>query len=320
MFNLFKLVRINNVLLIIITQYLIRFCVIRPLLQKFDIQLQMSEFWFAMLVLSTAFIAAGGYAINDYFDTKTDLINRPERVLIGKAFSRKYPIKLHLLLSVSGILLGSAVAVYVGDWRLSVIFPIVVGLLWFYSTTYKGMLIVGNLIISLLVGLVPILVLMFELSRIASTHVEQMAGNMVVVYRVIYWVCGFALFAFLTNFIREVVKDMEDYTGDAETGRITIPIAWGMGNAKLVVILLSLLELLFIGTIALKYLYKIPSENILMLAALYVGFLIILPMVFLVAYLSIATEKSHFSKVSLLAKVVMLTGILFSVIFGMTVI
>ena len=88
MYNLFKLVRLNNLVMIAITQYLVRFCIIAPILTIKGLSLQMSEFWFAMLVLATVLLAAGGYAINDYFDTKTDSINRTNRVLVGKAFTR----------------------------------------------------------------------------------------------------------------------------------------------------------------------------------------------------------------------------------------
>ena len=125
MYNLFKLVRLNNLVMIAITQYLVRFCIIAPILTIKGLSLQMSEFWFAMLVLATVLLAAGGYAINDYFDTKTDSINRPNRLLVGKAFTRQFAIKLHFVLSTIGSLLGIAASFYVGVWQYALIFPLV---------------------------------------------------------------------------------------------------------------------------------------------------------------------------------------------------
>ena len=103
MINFLKLVRYKNLLIIVLTQYLMRFCIIRPILAVNDFELQFSELNFFFLVMATVVITAAGYVINDYFDTKTDLVNRPETVIIGKKMNRRWAIKWHLLLNQAEI-------------------------------------------------------------------------------------------------------------------------------------------------------------------------------------------------------------------------
>ena len=83
MINILRLVRYKNLLIVILTQYLIRYCIIKPMLEVNNMDLQFSNFNFLLLVIATVLITAGGYVINDYFDTKTDRVNRPDNMVIG---------------------------------------------------------------------------------------------------------------------------------------------------------------------------------------------------------------------------------------------
>ena len=60
----------------------------------------------------------------------------------------------------------------------------------------------------------------------------------------VYWVATYAGFAFMVNLIREIIKDMEDFEGDAVFGRRTVPIAWGMKTTRWLVIGLIVLVIL----------------------------------------------------------------------------
>lgn len=315
MFNLCRLIRLNNLVMIAITQYLVRFCIIIPILHLKGLTSQISEFWFAMLVLATVLLAAGGYAINDYFDTKTDAINRPKRVLVGKTFTRQFAIKLHFTLSTIGSLLGIAASLYVGVWQFALIFPFVGGLLWFYSTTYKAQLLLGNLIISVMAAMVPLIVLMFEFARITHTILIVVQQNQINLNAIVFWVMGFALFAFLTTFIREVVKDMEDFEGDAQTGRNTIPVAWGMKNAKLVAIMAIVAEVVAIYWTFYQYLSVLPSGSTDWLSLSYLTITIAIPFAILLFRIVHASAQSHYKLASTLIKLVMLAGVLYTLIF-----
>ena len=146
-----KLIRFENLLIIVLTQYLIRYCIIDSLLYvrtEFYVQklyLQVSSLTFNLLVLSTVFITAAGYIINDYFDIKTDRINRPETIVIDRFIKRRWAMIFHITFNIIGILLGIYVAYDVGNLQLSFIHVISAGLLWHYSTTFKKQLLKAKL-------------------------------------------------------------------------------------------------------------------------------------------------------------------------------
>src|SRR6056300_1407783 len=78
-----KLIRLPNLVIIAATQYAMRYLIMEPLLPSDTFSLQFGEIQFCSLVLSTIFIAAAGYIINDYLDTQADMINKPARVVVG---------------------------------------------------------------------------------------------------------------------------------------------------------------------------------------------------------------------------------------------
>ena len=105
-----------------------------------------------MLVAASMSIAAGGYIINDYFDLNIDRVNKPDKLVIGNFIKRRWAILWHLGFSFTGIFLSIALSIRIGNSLLAVFNIITVVILWFYSTTFKKQLLVGNILISLLTG------------------------------------------------------------------------------------------------------------------------------------------------------------------------
>ncbi|MBI4645657.1 MAG: UbiA family prenyltransferase [Bacteroidia bacterium] len=170
MFAILKLIRVQNLLIIALLQYIIRWFVIYPVLSEIGFELQFSEFDFFLLVFSTICITAAGYAINDYFDRKADYINRPDSVVVGKHIHQRFAMILHIVLNIIGILLGIYVSYKINLIEIAVIYPIVTGLLWFYSTTYKNHFLTGNIIVALLASLVPLLVVIYEIPMLNQKY------------------------------------------------------------------------------------------------------------------------------------------------------
>ena len=75
-----------------------------------------------LLSASTILIAAAGYVINDYYDIKIDLINKPERVVIGRSIARRYAILFHVVLSSIGILMGAYLSLRIGALNILSVF------------------------------------------------------------------------------------------------------------------------------------------------------------------------------------------------------
>jgi 4-hydroxybenzoate polyprenyltransferase len=299
-----RLIRLPNLVIIATTQYFIRWFVLKPLLGVSGFQVQMGTFQFVCLVLSTVSLAASGYIINDYFDRKIDMVNRPGKVIVGRWITIRYAMFFHIVFTIAGILLGAFVAFSIGFLSLTMLFLFVSVVLMFYSTTFKRQLLVGNILISLLVGIVPLLVLLFEFPLLVKKYKLYILATGVDFHFLIFWVGSYAIFAFIINLIREVVKDMEDYEGDFVFGRQTIPIMWGMKVSKIIVaslILLSITPILYLLT------YHLADP----ISLIYISLAIILPLVIIATGVFFANSKKHYNYLSQVIKLVMLTGLLY---------
>ncbi|OFX83178.1 MAG: hypothetical protein A2W99_12865 [Bacteroidetes bacterium GWF2_33_16] len=305
--NFLRLIRYRNLLIIVLTQYLMRWSIIKPILKVYDFELQFSEINFFFLVLSTVFITAAGYVINDYFDTKTDLVNRPETVLVGRIIDRRSAILLHIILNTIGIGMGIYVSFYIGIPTLSLVFVFITGILWFYSTTYKRQFLIGNLIVALLTALVPLMVLLFEIPLLNKVYGYILLETRASFNQIIVWILSFAFYAFILTLIREIIKDIEDYEGDSAYGRQTMPIVLGVVNSKVILasfIIFTLFSLLY------AYFRFLTGP----ITLIYFLVFLIVPLIVLLYKLIIAETKNEYHSASRLSKMIMLAGILYSLV------
>lgn len=310
--SLFRLVRTANLFIIAFTLYVVRYFVVQPYLNHHNLDLQFGDKHFLLLVAATMLIAGGGYVINDYFDRKTDLLNKPDKVIVGKKIKRRYAMLLHLLLNALGIAFGLYISFYIGYPVIGLIFPIISGILWFYSTTYKRQLFIGNIIVALLTGLVPLMVILFEIPLLNQVYGKRIILMNISFKYIISWSLALAGFAFIMNLIREIIKDTEDFEGDIAFGRNSIPIAFGIKWTKITIISLTVLTLLLILVISLKFFILRLQPADMLLPILYVFVLIVSPLVYIIYLINDAEEKKDYTRASLITKIVMLFGILFT--------
>lgn len=305
-----KLIRLPNLLIIAFTQYMIRLCLIEPILNLSGLYIQMSDLEFALLVLATVLVAAGGYVINDYFDARIDKINKPEHLIIDQGVKRRVAMGAHAVLSSLGVAIGIFLA-----WRCNILmaggtlFTISVIGLWFYSTSFKYQFLSGNIIISLFTGMVPFMVALFEVPRIIIRYSIKLAQQQnefgsVVTDTILLWAGAFGITAFGLSLIRELIKDMEDVEGDQEYGCKTLPIVWGIKRAKMVVSALTVLFMAGIGYI--QYMQYTAQDKY---SFTYFLLLIQLPLLFVMYRVITAKEKKHYHISSLFVKFIMLAGI-----------
>lgn len=153
-----KLVRWSNVLFLAVLLWIMEKWVATPILVNAYFREEMPWYILLLLILATTMIAAGGYVINDYFDVKIDRINRPDELIVTRSISKPTAMRLSWILSGIGIVCGIVVAVLLRSFTLGIIFVIVPGLLWFYSSSYKRLFMIGNLTIALLAALAPMVV------------------------------------------------------------------------------------------------------------------------------------------------------------------
>jgi len=313
----FKLIRWQNLLIVILTMVLMRYFVIESLISKIGIvfkngngveigmSLQFPWYDFVLLVAAVVFITAGGYVINDYFDIKTDLINKG-KVIVGTKIPRRQAMMFHNLFNIAGVAAGFYISWQAGYPMLGAIFLIVSGLLYFYSASYKRQFLIGNLIVAVLTAMVPLLVVAYEWPALYRYYTIN-AVKMPDIDFIFYWVAGFAVFAFFTTLTREIIKDIEDFEGDAAYGRNTLPIIIGIKTSKIVSVSLVII------TIALLYLtwYYFVNDKITLI---YLNCAIVVPLIMVIFKIVFSKNKIQLHSASSIMKIVMLTGILYSVV------
>lgn len=308
-----RLVRFPNLLIIAFTQYAMRYLIMEPLLPSSSFELQFGDFQFALLVFSTMLIAAAGYIINDYFDTQADLINKPRRVVVGVTIHRRMALILHAVMNIMGVGIGVYLSFYIKLPTLSMVFVIATGLLWFYSTNYKRQFLIGNLAVSILTGLVPLMVILFEIPLLNRTYGEVMLRNDASFSYLVAWVGAFSFFAFVTTLIREVIKDAEDFEGDNAYGMKTVPIVLGNRWTRMVLLFMIAGTLGALVYLLLKYIV-FSVDPLDYISLIYFSLFLALPLAALAVQIGLARDKRAYRRASLLIKLVMLAGILYSVV------
>ena len=158
--DIMRLVRWSNLLFLAALVWLMEKWVAVPILDNAAFGEQLPWYLLLLLILATVFIAAGGYVINDYFDVKIDRINRPDELIVTRSISKPAAMRLSIILSGTGIVCGLIAAVLLRSLTIGMLFILIPGLLWFYSSSYKRLFMVGNLIIALLAATTPMLVAM----------------------------------------------------------------------------------------------------------------------------------------------------------------
>ena len=279
--------------------------VIQGMAIETTMELQFPLIDFILLVAATVFITAGGYVINDYFDIKTDLINKG-KVIVGSKIARRQAMMLHNIFNFAGVALGFYISWRSGYILLGVMFLIVSGILYFYSASYKRQFLIGNVIVAFLTAMTPMLVAIYEWPAVYRYYSVYAAAVPDLSF-IFYWTGGFAIFAFLTTLTREIIKDIEDYEGDIAYGRNTIPIMLGTLTAK--IISASLIAITLALLYVVWYLFLFDKYTLI-----YVSAFIAIPLILVIiaTFRSVNNKQLHMS--SRLMKAVMIAGILYSVV------
>jgi 4-hydroxybenzoate polyprenyltransferase len=300
-----RLVRWPNLLIVMATMFLMRYGVLQSLLNVNGLKLQTPFSHFVLLVAATMLITAAGYIINDYFDRKTDLINKPYKVIVGRFIKRRAAMFMHVVFSSLGVLLGSYISFKNNLGSLSIVFILATGILWFYSTSYKRQVLVGNLVVAVMTAAVPLLVIMFEYPLLNLEYVDIVSNEGFNFKHLLYWVSGFAYFAFFTTMVREIVKDVEDMEGDQAYGRVSIPMSLGIESTKIILAILMSIVLISVLVCVALYLFDYYS-------LLYLSISIVMPGAYFIYMIWKANEKTHYSKASGLLKLIMVMGVLYA--------
>jgi 4-hydroxybenzoate polyprenyltransferase len=303
--NYLKLIRFQNLILIALMQILIRY----GFLKQINIPLALNDFQFFLLILSTLCIASGGYIINNIIDQNTDLYNKPNQVVVGKSISENTAYNLYFGFTITGVVLGYYLSHLVMRTNFFGIFVIIALLLYIYATSFKQIAVIGNLLVSIALGLSVLIIGMFDI--IPATD----QGNRFQMMLILELLLDYAIFAFLINFIREIVKDLEDINGDDMNGMRTLPIVLGIAKTSKVV------SILCIGSsvLLLWYINNHLMNSNLYYASIFALLFIISPLLFVAIKIWNAKQKNEFSFLSKVLKLIIFFGIISIVIVNLNI-
>lgn len=301
-----KLIRYPNLAIVVLTQYLLYYLLIRRVLRNAEISPVLDDLQFGLLVFITVLITASGYIFNDIIDFKSDQLNKPDRVMLGKKVPFQIAYWSSGFMLLIGFLLSFYLAMALDRQPYLLIYPIAVMGLLAYNLRWKGLPLIGNLTIAIYcAGVAGILWLAEEpsLNRLLDKEAEayQLVGTIFIWYM---------LFAFFSTLIREVVKDMEDVEGDRIANLKTMPIAWGARLSKAIALCFSLL--LFGTLVYYGWTFNQVFEKDLLA---YLCFGILLPLSLAIYWLIQSKQSSHFHRLSQLWKGIMVLGLLMLLLF-----
>lgn len=212
--SLFSVVRGYNIPVIALAQYLSAIFILAPENKRaLSILLDFNLF---IIVLVSGLTIASGYIINNFYDSKKDLINRPNKSQLDRLVSQKTKLQVYFTVNFIVALLACFVS-----FRAVLFFSVYIFLIWFYSHKLKKIVVIGNLTASFLAVLPFFAILLY--------------------YKNLYpQIFAHATFLFLLILIREMIKDLENIKGDIANDYQTIPVLFGEGFSKKIITLLTL--------------------------------------------------------------------------------
>ena len=291
--NYLNFFRTKNLLMIVLIQILIKYV----LFEKFYITLSLNSFHFFILILATVLIALGGYIINDISDIRSDKINKPQKIFVGKLISKKNADLLFIIFNFTGLLLGYYLSYSIDQISFFSIFIIASLLSYLYSIKLKKILFVKNLTVAFLVFLCVFLVALYDIVPATNEFNNQ---DQLLVFNLVLKI---ASFAFLLTLIREIVKDIQDKEGDKELNINSLPIVYSVKTTKIIIYIIGAITIFAI----VKFAMDLYPKNYI--GGLYLIIVVTLPLLYALFKLYRSHSKIEFETVSKLLKFIMLLGI-----------
>ncbi len=272
--SLLSVVRGYNIAIIVLAQYLAAIFIFSPEQSLSNVIFNLDLYF---LVLATMCVIASGYIINNFYDSKKDLINKPIKSKIDSIVSQKIKLKIYFFLNFVGVVFGFLVS-----WRAALFFAIYIFLIWLYSHKLKKYPLMGLFSASIL-SILPFFAIFIyykNFSTIIFTH---------------------AAFLFFVLMIRELLKDLENIKGDIVLDYQTIPVTYGEHFTK---ILITLLVLLTMNPV--YFLWEYPEIGMMKYYFYFVGIVFF----FFLVYLWKANTKKDYLILHNTIKLIILIGVM----------
>ena len=178
-----------------------------------------------LAMLTVFFETAAGNVINDYFDYKIDLINKPERPIPSGRISLENGRNYGYLLFAAGTMCGFLISYITNNWIPFGIVLFADVVLYLYAYTLKTTPLLGNLTVGFMTGFG------FVFGGFSINNPSIIMTSLFL---------GF--FAFVMTTAREIVKDIEDIEGDKADCAKTLPILIGEKKPAILAAVLIIID------------------------------------------------------------------------------
>lgn len=230
MINYLKLIRYRHLLLIAFMQLIFRY----GFLKLQNIPLSLADWQYILLVISTVCLAAGGAIINAIFQQESDSENQPKNQVVGRFISENTAYYLYAALTFIGVSIGFYLSNVIQKPNFAILFILIASTLYFYASSLKNSVLVGNGIMALSTTTYIIIIGLFDL--LPATY----EGNQTIMGLHFSILMDYAIFTFLISFLIELVSDIENVKGDSNQGLRTLPNVIGISKAKKVAFIFSI--------------------------------------------------------------------------------
>ena len=289
-----KLIRYKNLLLLAFMQLIFGFGFLK--LERIDLSL--ANWQYILLILSTVCIAAGGYIINNIMDQESDLANKPKDVVVGVSICEVTAYNLYIGLTLMGVCIGYYLSNVIIRPSFLLVFILPSALLYIYATSLKQIMIIGNVVVASMLSLSIIIIGLF---MIFPATYDGNVDKMRIVFSVLI---DYAIIAFVINFIREIVKDLEDISGDYQQQMKTLPIVFGESKTRKLVFILGFVPIICIIYYVNNYLFQLQYATVYIL-----GF-IVGPLLYFTIKIWSARTKKEYHHLSNVLKLIVFFGII----------
>ena len=223
--SIFSVVRIYNILIIVLAQYLTSIFILSDK-KPFDVVFDFNLF---LLILCSSLSIASGYIINNFYDQKKDVINKPIKSKIDDVVKNSTKLYFYFFLNFVVIFFASIISL-----RAVIFFSVYIFFLWFYSHKLKRLLFLGNLFYSLLT-ITPFFAILLYYKNIDSI------------------IAAYALFLFFILLLKDITKDLKNLVGDFTENYQTIPVAFGEDFSRIIISLITFINVILIINLFINF-------------------------------------------------------------------
>ncbi len=300
-----RLLRLSNLVILVATLYIITQRVIYPPLIAHGIAPSMTSKEYLLFLFIALCIGAGGYVYNDIIDQNTDTENN-KRMIVGHTITQKIAFGVYVFLTLGPLLPMLSLIMEINRPDYLWYYFALVAIIFVYNQFLKSIALIGNVVVALLCSCAVVLPFLIEWDAMQILKVEDLSNYKLT----LSFVGAFAVYCFLANLIREIIKDIEDIKGDQIIGLKTLPIVIGIPHtiritlflsASLLVCILSWLGFTLLGSGVIT-----SSTTSIVVASL----LLIIPLIGIIIKLTVTDEETDFHAISQYWKIYFVCGII----------